>query len=334
MVGSAKALPQPVQRIDVFSDMKNRPIEGRGTNILLMGTDGRDTITPQEKRDFHAGGVACNCTDTLMLVHVSEARDRVSVVSIPRDSYADIPAHRDKSTGQQRPAHPGRINGAYAEGGATLSVRTVEKMTGVRVDRYLQIDFRRFMDSVETVGGVGVCTPRTLKDRTTKLDLPPGSHQLGGGQALQYVRSRHVDTSADFGRIQRQQRFLVGALRSVRTENVLADPGRAAELSRSLLGAAQVDRGFSSEELLSLARGLGGLPASSMEFTTVPTSGFNPVMKSVGETLRWDRDKAAKVFTALKQDRPLTPGGSKARLSDPPRFGSPAAVRGNTLECP
>jgi LCP family protein required for cell wall assembly len=302
-------------------------------NILLMGTDGRDTITRQEKREFRAGGVACDCTDTLMLIHVSEARDRVSVVGIPRDSYADIPAHRDKFTGRKRAAHPGRINGAYAEGGPALSVRTVEGMTGVRIDRYLQLDFRRFMDSVEIVGGVEVCTPRALKDRTTKLDLAPGSHRLGGGQALQYVRSRHVDESADFGRIQRQQRFLIGALRGVRTENVLADPVRAADLSRSLLGSARVDRGFRAEELLSLAKTVGGLPASSMEFTSVPVSGFNTSLKDVGETLQWDRAKAAKVFTAFKKDRPLTSPNSTARLSDPPRFGSTSTVRGDTLEC-
>ncbi|MFG2500419.1 LCP family protein [Streptomyces sp. NPDC048441] len=332
-MGSAKALPHPVQRVDVFSDMKNRPNEGRGTNILLMGTDGRDTITPEEKREFHAGGVACDCTDTLMLVHVSEARNRVSVVGIPRDSYARIPAHRDQSTGRKRAAHSARINGAYAEGGPTLSVRTVEGMTGVRVDRYLQLDFRRFMDSVETVGGVEVCTPRPLKDKATKLDLPPGRYRLGGGESLQYVRSRHVDTSADFGRIQRQQRFLVGALRSVRMENVLADPGRAAQLSGQLLGAAKVDRGFSTDELLSLASAVSELPSSSLEFTTVPIGGFNHTVKGIGETLRWDRAKAGKVFTALKKDLPLTPRNSTTRLSDPPRFGSPSTVRGDTLEC-
>ncbi|WP_237330265.1 LCP family protein [Streptomyces sp. BA2] len=308
--------------------MKNRPDEGSGTNILLMGTDGRDTITRKEKRKFYAGGVACNCTDTLMLVHVSEAGDHVSVVSLPRDSHADIPAHRDEATGRERPAHPGKINGAYAEGGPALSVRTVEGMTGVRVDRYLQLDFRRFMDSVETVGGVRVCTPRPLKDRTTRLDLAPGSHLLGGGRSLQYVRSRHVDASADFGRIQRQQRFLLGALRSVRTGNVLADPVRAARLGRSLVGAARVDRGFSTEQILTLAAQLGRLPASSMEFTTVPVSGF-----SENGSLKWDRAKAGKVFAAINRDRPLTPPDSKARLSDPPRFGSPATVRGGTLEC-
>ncbi|MEU6677453.1 LCP family protein [Streptomyces sp. NPDC046925] len=299
-------------------------------NILLMGTDGRDTITQEEKRKYRAGGIACDCTDTLMLVHVSESRKHVSVVSLPRDSYAEIPAHRDESTGVVRPAHPGKINGAYAQGGPALSVRTVEGMTGVRIDRYLQLDFRRFMDSVDTVGGVEVCTPRALRDKTTKLNLAPGTHRLGGGRSLQYVRSRHVDNSADFGRIQRQQRFLVGALRSVVGKNVLADPLRAARLSRSLVGAAQADRGFSTRQLLALAGDLGRIPSSSMEFTTVPVKGFS---SSLNGALEWDRAKAGKVFGALNRDRPLTPPNSTARLSDPPSFSSPVTVRGNTLEC-
>ncbi|TGA95676.1 hypothetical protein E2651_33660 [Streptomyces sp. MZ04] len=103
-------------------------------------------------------------------------------------------------------------------------------------------------------------TPRRLKDPTTKLDLAPGRHRLGGGEALQYVRSRHVDTAADFGRIQRQRHFLVAALSSLRTENVLGDPARAAQLSRTLLGVSKVDQGFNGEELLSLASELSEIP--------------------------------------------------------------------------
>ncbi|MGC0340621.1 anionic cell wall polymer biosynthesis LytR-Cps2A-Psr (LCP) family protein [Streptomyces sp. SLBN-8D4] len=117
-----------------------------GTNILLLGTDGRDTITPEEKRKFHAGGVACYCTDVMMLVHLSKRRDHVSVVSLPRDSLVQLPARRDDSTGKQRPAHPAKLNNAYAEGGAHP---TVQDMTQVPIDNFLQIDFRRFMDAVD-----------------------------------------------------------------------------------------------------------------------------------------------------------------------------------------
>ena len=333
-IGTAKALPQPAQRVDVFDDMKDRPNEGRGTNILLMGTDGRDTITEDERWKFFAGGVACNCTDTLMLVHVSEARDRVSVVGIPRDSYARIPAYKDPSTGAEHAAHSAKINGAYAEGGAALSVRTVEAMSGVRIDRYLHVDFRRFMDSADAIGGVQVCTPRPLRDPSTKLALPPGRHQLNGGESLQYVRSRHVDASADFGRIQRQQRFLIAVLNGLRTSHVLADPGKAMKVGRALFGATEADQGFSTQEFMSLAADLSELPPSSMEFTQVPIKGFGEAVKDVGPTLEWDRAKADKMFATLTEDRPLTSANSQVRPDDPPHVGRHVTVRGDKLACP
>ncbi|MBO4257027.1 LCP family protein [Streptomyces griseorubiginosus] len=304
-----------------------------GTNILLLGTDGRDTITAEEKRKFHAGGVACDCTDVMMLVHVSERRDRVSVVGLPRDSLAQIPARRDDFTGEERPAHPAKLNNAYAEGGAQLTVRTVQDMTHVPIDHFLQIDFRRFMDAVDQVGGVEVCTARRLKDSATKLDLAPGRHRLGGGRSLQYVRSRHVDSTADLGRIQRQQRFLVAALRDLMSRRVLTDPEAMARVGRTLLGAASVDQGFGAGDLMELASVLSRVPLSHTEFATVPIAGFNPVIQGVGSTLRWDRRKADQVFAGLVADRPLIPAGQSPRPSDPPRMQGYLPVRGSSFAC-
>ncbi|MFA3837145.1 LCP family protein [Streptomyces aureus] len=298
-----------------------------------MGTDGRDTISGQEKKKFHADGVACNCTDSLMLIHVSKRHDHVSVVSLPRDSLAQIPAHTDPGTGEKFPAHPAKINAAYAEGGPALSVRTVEAMTNVRVDHYLQIDFRRFMDSVNAVEGVDVCTPRRLSDSATKLDLRPGRHRLGGGKALQYVRSRHVDASADLGRIQRQHRFLISVMHRLDTGRILTDPGRGIDLARTVLGSTKVDQGFTPEELIDLGSELSRLPAAQTEFTTVPIAGFNPVIEGLGETLKWDKAAAKKMFATLNKDRTLTPRNSTVKPLDPPRIGGETAVRGNTLAC-
>lgn len=329
---SVSALPYRIQRVDAFSDAVNRPAAGPGTNILLMGTDGRDTISRREKKKFHAGGVACDCTDSLMLIHVSQQRDEVSVVSLPRDSLAQIPAHRDPGTGEQFPAHPAKINAAFAEGGPALSVRTVEAMTNVRVDHYLQIDFRRFMDSVNAVEGVDVCTSRRLSDPATKLDLRPGRHRLGGGQALQYVRSRHVDASADLGRIQRQHRFLISVMHRLGTGGILADPGRAIDLVRTVLGATKVDQGFTPKELVSLSTALSRLSPSRAEFTSVPIAGFT-VVEGLGETLKWDKAAAKKMFSTLNKGRTLTPRTSTVKPSDPPRIGVETVVRGNTLAC-
>ncbi|MFJ4712646.1 LCP family protein [Streptomyces sp. NPDC088785] len=297
-----------------------------------MGTDSRDTITRAEKEKFHAGGVACNCSDTMMLVHLSRSHERVSVISLPRDSYAEIPAVREPD-GTRREAHPAKLNAAYAEGGAPLAVATVESMTGLRVDHFLQIDFRRFMDGVDAVGGVTVCTGRRLTDPATKLDLAPGRHHLAGGPSLQYVRSRHVDTSADLGRVQRQQRFLVNALGGAGFKKTLASPAGAARLARTLLGTATVDQGFTASDLVALARELRRVPLKDMEFGTVPIAGFNPLIENVGSTLRWDDERAARLFATLREDRQVTSPASRTQPLDPPRLQEQPVVRGDTYAC-
>lgn len=304
-----------------------------GTDILLMGTDGRDTISAAEKREFHAGGFACDCTDVLMVVHVSARRDRVSVVALPRDSYADIPAHRDEGTGEKRPARPSKINGAYTEGGPRLTVATVESMTGLSIDNYLQLDFRRFIDAVDKVGGVEVCTARRLKDKATKLDLKPGRHRLKGGRSLQYVRSRKVDQAADLGRIQRQQRFLVQALRGLQAKKLLTDPVAAAGLARTLLGAGRADQGFTAGDLVELASVLHKVRAKNTEFATVPVAGFNPTRPDIGSTLAWDKVKAAAMFKKLREDRPLLKAGTDPKPYDPPRMTRAVTVRGSAYAC-
>ncbi len=192
--------------------MKNRPRAGHGMNLLLVGTDGRDKISEQDRRAYRLGGQPCHCTDTMMIVHISEDRERATVVSLPRDSYADMPAHVDQNSGRRHGPHPVKLNAAYAEGGPQLTIRTVENMTHVKIDHYLEVDFTSFMRTVDVLGGVKVCTPTPLKDKYTGLDLAPGTHTLLGGQALQYVRARHLDGASDLGRMKRQQRFLAALL--------------------------------------------------------------------------------------------------------------------------
>lgn len=251
-------LESGIDRIDPFKDMKNRPAGGRGMNLLLVGTDGRDKITKDEKRKYRLGGEPCHCTDTIMLVHLSADEQRASVVSLPRDSYAEIPAHRDRTTGQEHPAHPVKLNAAYAEGGPGLTVRTIEHMTGVKIDHYLEVDFTSFMTTVDALGGVRICTARPLKDSYTGLDLPAGTHVLDGGQALQYVRSRHIDGAADLGRMQRQQKFMASLIKQATSSGVLLNPVKFREVASTMLKSVRADRGFDTEQMLSLSQAMRG----------------------------------------------------------------------------
>jgi LCP family protein required for cell wall assembly len=263
-------LDTEIDRVDPFRDMKNRPEGGRGTNILVVGTDGRDRITPEEKKKYRLGGAPCNCTDTIMLVHIAQDRDRASVVSLPRDSYAEIPEHTDTTTGRHHKPHPVKLNAAYAEGGPGLTVRTVEHMTKVKIDHYLEVDFTSFMKTVDVVGGVEVCTARPMKDTYTGLDLPVGTHKLSGGQALQYVRSRHIDGAADLGRMQRQQRFLAALVDRATSSGVLLNPVKFRKDTSTMLGSDRADRQF-------------------------------------GSTVKWDDARAQRLFRLLREDKPLAP---------------------------
>lgn len=299
------SLDADIARVDPFKDMKNRPRAGHGMNVLLVGTDGRDKITPEERTKYHLGGAPCHCTDTIMIVHISEDRDRASVVSLPRDSYAETPPHIDATTGERHAGHPIKLNAAYAEGGPQLTVRTVEDMTHVKIDHYLEVDFTSFMKTVDELGGVQICTAEPLKDSYTGLDLPAGTHTLTGGEALQYVRSRHIDGASDLGRMKRQQRFLAALVDRATSSGVLLNPLKFRDVTRAVLGSVRADKGFGADELLDLGRAMRSFSPSSSEFTTVPIGQMGYVVKGIGSTVKWDEAKAAKLFEALREDKPL-----------------------------
>ncbi|MCX5333608.1 MULTISPECIES: LCP family protein [unclassified Streptomyces] len=299
------SLDADIARVDPFKDMKNRPRAGHGMNVLLVGTDGREKITEAERQKYRLGGAPCHCTDTVMIVHVSEDRERASVVSLPRDSYAMTPAHTDRTTGKPHHGHPVKLNAAYAEGGPNLTVRTVENMTHVKIDHYLEVDFTSFMKTVDVLGGVKICTADPLKDSYTGLDLPAGTHTLMGGEALQYVRSRHIDGAADLGRMKRQQRFMAALIDRATSSGILLNPMKFRDITRAVLGSVRADKGFGTDELLDLGRAMRNFSPSSSEFTTVPIGQMGYAVKGVGSTLKWDPKKSGRLFQALRDDRPL-----------------------------
>lgn len=300
------SLDADIARVDAFKDMKNRPQAGHGMNVLLVGTDGREKISPDERRKYRLGGAPCHCTDTMMIVHISEDRERASVVSLPRDSYAVTPAHVDRTTGRRHEGHPIKLNAAYAEGGAPLTVRTVENMTRVKIDHYLEVDFTSFMKTVDVVGGVQICTTAPLSDSYTGLNLPAGRHTLEGGQALQYVRARHVDGASDLGRMKRQQRFMAALVERVMSSGILLNPMKFRDVTRAVLGSVRADKGFGTAEMLALGRAMRNFSPSSSEFTTVPIGQLGYAVEGVGSTLKWDPVKAERIFHALRADQPLS----------------------------
>ncbi|WP_367123435.1 LCP family protein [Streptomyces phytohabitans] len=318
-------LAAAVPRVEVFGALPPdaaRPAPGPGLNFLLVGLDRRAGLTPEERKRLHVGGEACDCTDTMMLLHVSADRRRISVVSIPRDSYVPFPrdtpggaapsglppALRGTEPGPvpaERPA-AGKINAAHRLGGPALTVRTVEQATGVRVDHYLEAEFDTFVEAVDGLGGATVCTATALRDRNSGLDLPAGTRLLDGRDALRYVRARHVPPlSGDLGRMRRQQRFVAELLDTFHERGLFRDPAALAVTARSLLRTLRADEELTTGRLLRLGRTLGELDSGDAEFATVPLDGFDHRVPGWGSTLTWDRPRAARMFAALRADRPL-----------------------------
>ncbi|CCB74764.1 putative transcriptional regulator [Streptantibioticus cattleyicolor NRRL 8057 = DSM 46488] len=316
-------LGHAITRVDPFTGLGRRPAVGAGQNFLLVGTDGRDRIGERDRERYRLGGEPCHCTDTMMLLHLSADRSRLSVVGIPRDTYVELPAPHG---GRPRPA---KLNAAYAVGGPGLTVRTVERLTGVRVDHYLELDFTSFMRTVDAVGGVPVCTARPLHDPKSGLELPAGTTVLDGGRALQYVRSRYLDGSADLGRMQRQQRFVAQLIHRATGSGVLLNPVRLSTTIGSALSSVRADKGLTTTDLLDLAGTVRGFTPASAEFASVPVAEADHQVPGVGSTVRWDRRRAERLFAAVRRDEPLAAAREEREHDGAPGPGTraPGGVR-------
>ncbi|MFJ5232783.1 LCP family protein [Kitasatospora sp. NPDC088391] len=315
-----------LDRVDAIGGGSDRPADDGAQTFLVVGTDDREGIPESTLKDvLHAGGESCHCTDTMMIVQLSADRGRATVVSVPRDSYVDIPAHQDPATGKQVAAGKGKINAAYGMGGAPLTVRTVEQNTGLRIDHYVEVNFLGFVSTVDALGGVEVCTPKPLKDDYSGLDLPAGTTRLDGAGALRYVRARHVDGSSDLGRMHRQQKFLAQLLHQASSGGTLLNPARLGGVMDTVLRSVKVDKGLGNAELLQFASSLKDLSASNADFATVPLSTVDHQVPGWGSTVLWDEKGAQALFEAVLAGRPLT-GAAAAAPGSPAPGAVPAGA--------
>ncbi|MFD7630551.1 LCP family protein [Streptomyces sp. NPDC059851] len=296
----------------------DRAAPGNGTNVLVVGVDSRTGLSKAEKDRLHVGGAGCNCTDVMMLVHLSQDTRRASIVSIPRDSYVE---YADGS------GVFGKINGAYARGRGPLTVKTVEKVTGLHVDHYLETGFTGFEQAVNRLGGAALCTDKALKDENSGLDLTPGMHHADGNGALRYVRARHVERPGDLGRVRRQQRAVSDLLTRLTVEGALADPLAAADTARALLTSVRTDTGTDLADLVRLGTALGRLRPERTEFVTVPIKTFDHRVPGVGSTLLWHAERSRALWEALAADRPVTGDRRIQPVPDTPAPTNPAGIK-------
>ena len=174
LVGTAFWIDTKLHRIPALADYPDRPAEGKGTTWLLVGSDSRQGLTPEQQAELGTGGdIGNGHTDTIMLVHMPApwSDTPTTMVSIPRDSYVEIP---DYGTD--------KINASFAVGGAALLAQTVEQATGMRLDHYAEVEFDGFARLVDAVGGVTMCPPEPISDPLAGIDLPAGCQKTGRPQ--------------------------------------------------------------------------------------------------------------------------------------------------------
>jgi LCP family protein required for cell wall assembly len=282
-------------------------------NILVAGVDPRTGLTHHEEVVLHVGNEVSSNSDTLMLVHVSADRSRVTVVSIPRDSWVNIPAHGMS-----------KINAAYGYGGARLMVQTVEQATGLSVNDYVEVDFLGFVKVIDALGGVNICLPQALNDNYSGLHLSAGVHHVSGITALAYVRDRHSFATSDLARIQDQQRLVSSALTEALHSGLLANPVRLSQFISASLSALTVNQGLN---VSALADQIRGISTHDVAFTTVPLATVDYQTPSGQVAVQWDAQAAGRLFQALANDQSLV-RPTPSRTAGPPGGGSSPAPGG------
>ncbi len=278
--------------------------DGQPLTMLVVASDDRTGLSYQQRKALHLGYEDYGQhTDTMMLVHLSGDGQDISVVSLPRDTLAQIPAFTD-SKGEKRSARKGKLNVAYALGGPQLMVATVEKMTGVPIDHYAEINFQGFLTMVDSLGGVEVCLPKATTDKNSGLDLPAGRQTVDGAQALAYVRARYIDPSADIGRMKRQQKFVAAMASKALSAGTLTNPLTVDRFLSAVADSMKTDDSLGTDQMLDLIDRFKGISPSRIAMTTVPISG-DVRDPDLGDVLLWDQTKAKAMFTAMRDDQPM-----------------------------
>ena len=258
--------------------------EEPAVNILVLGTDSRTSASdPSQWKE------GAQRTDAIMIVQVSGDRKTVSVMSIPRDSWVEIPGH-----GQ------GKINAAYSYGGPSLTIHTVENLTGIHIDHFAVANFESFVALTDEIGGVRVNlkTPQTLAGK----ELGAGAQVLNGQQALAYTRERSSLPNGDFDRVKRQQTWMRSIVSRVLTNGTLSSPTALYSFLKTASRTVAVDESFTLNQMQSLALETRHLHSNDIRFMTVPTAGTGT--STDGQSIvTLDADADAPLFKAFAEDR-------------------------------
>ncbi|WP_171163134.1 LCP family protein [Streptomyces sp. I05A-00742] len=284
--------------------VEDRPPSGGGTNYLIVGSDSREGLTDEDKKDLHTGSADGKRTDSMMILHTGD--NGTTMLSLPRDSYVTIPAFTGQKSGKRIPASTHKLNRAYSDGGPELLVRTVEYNTGLRIDHYAEIGFGGFRNLVDSLGGVDMCLDKAVKDRDSGADLKAGCQTLDGKQSLAFVRQRHQEADQDLGRMRNQQKFLNTLAKQAASPSTVLNPFTLYPVIGSGLDTLIVDDDMELWDLASMFWAMKDVTGGDGKQMTVPIGNANLPTREDGSAVKWDPVKSKQLFAELKKDEKVT----------------------------
>ncbi|MEH0419196.1 LCP family protein [Streptomyces sp. B21-083] len=278
-------------------------------NILLIGSDSR---AGDGNREYGRDSGTAR-SDTTILLHLAADRRSATAMSLPRDLMVDVPSCLRPDGSRGRPVST-MFNQAFQQGGSACTIRTVEKLTDIRIDHHIVVDFHGFKDMVDAVDGVEVCLAKPVDDREARLRLPAGKVTLDGEQALGYVRARKsLGNGSDTGRMDRQQRFLGALVNKVRSDDVLLNPVKLYPVLDAATSSLTTDPALASlRGLYQLVRGMRDIPTEHMQFLTVPRESY--VHDANRDQLI--EPAAGRLFKRLRTDSPVAVRAEKPVRGD------------------
>ena len=282
-----------------------RPADSKGFNYLLVGSDSREGLTAAQRHEYATGKAAGRRTDSIILVHVPQGGGKPALISIPRDSYVPIPGHGSN-----------KVNAAFAFGGPNLLVQTIEQVTDLHVDGYVEIGFAGFASVVDSVDGVTICVPFAMDDKKAGINLTKGCQLLDGKNALGFVRARYSDPRGDIGRAERQRQFLAAIMKKALTPSTVLLPMRYWAFTHAAAKGVIVGQDTSMRDASRVLLAMRSVSNGQGLSLVVPIQSVN-YQTSAGSSVKWDTQRAKALFTMLRNDEPLEapPAGTDGKPS-------------------
>ncbi|MFC5180124.1 LCP family protein [Actinomadura harenae] len=277
----------------------NRPKKlNSAMNILMLGSDSRAGANAAYGRSMKNDPPR---SDTIILLHLSPGGGGAFGVSFPRDLMVPIPSCKKPDGSGTTPAQPkAMINSAFTLAGPSCTVKTIESLTNLRIDHFMEVNFVGFKSITDAVGGVPICLPKDVNDPKSKLHLTRGKHVIKGDEALSYVRVRHgLGDGSDLSRIKRQQKFMGALANKAMSAGVLSNPDKLLKLINAGTKSLRTDSELTATTMLKIGTGMQGMTSGKLRFITVPW-GADPADRN---RVVLNQAAADAFFSALRNDR-------------------------------